>query len=150
MQGEIRIEMGVVGKIRRVYEQLVESDEKFVQSVDINRVNKWILISASVMVLLFLVDVITTLSAMSWRSGFFERNRLAAALFGRGFQGFLAALAVKYYPLLPVAVIAYLKPSGGRLDLAIRTAKIGVLMGLMGGIILYVFVAANNLLHLVG
>ncbi|MBI2185034.1 MAG: hypothetical protein HYU39_08770 [Thaumarchaeota archaeon] len=148
MNGAHQGNLGTAEKFRKYYEQMNRDERELILSIDVKRLNIWIMLSASLIVSLFFLDIVTTLVAMSTRPGFVERNMIAATLFERGFQGFLAALALKYYPLLPVAVVTCLKPQGNRFDLGIRMVKVGVLVGLIAGNVLYVFITINNLLHL--
>lgn len=136
---------GLRKKIGEHYRQMYKRDEELVKSVGIGQLNRWLLTSVSFLAIFFFLDVTTTLFALSTMSGFVERNIIVSRLFDRGYVGFLWALALKYYPLLPVALVIHLKPTGTRFEVAIRVAKIGVLTGLTAANLIYIFIVLNNL-----
>jgi len=141
---------GLRKRIGEHYRQAYERDKQLVTSVDIHQLNRWILTSVSILGVFFFLDVTTTLFAFSTMSGFVEMNIIVSRLFEKGYTGFLWALALKYYPLLPVALVIYLNPHGTRFDLQIRVAKVGVLTGLTAANFIYVFIVSHNLALLLG
>ena len=136
---------GLRKKIGEQYKQMYKRDEELVKSVDIGQLNRWLLTTVSFLAIFFFLDVTTTLFALSSMSGFVERNVIVARLFDKGYEGFLWALALKYYPLLPVALVIHLKPQGTRFEVAIRVAKVGVLTGLTAANFIYAFIVLHNL-----
>lgn len=141
---------GIRKRIREHYRRIYKRDKELVRSIDIRQLNRWLMFSLSLLSVLFLLDVISTLVAINGMPGFIELNVIVAPLFDRGFEGFLLALALKYYLLLPVAVVISLKPYGTKFDVVVRVAKLGVLTGLIAGNLLYTFIVMHNAALLLG
>lgn len=137
--------LSIFRRMKEHYRVLHERDKQFVRTIDIDQLNRWLIISLATLSIFFFLDVISTLIAMSMHPGFVERNVIAAALFGRGYEGFIVAMALKYYPLLPVAAIVCLKPRGTRFEVAIKTVKLGALTGLVAGNFVAAFIVVHNL-----
>jgi Domain of unknown function (DUF5658) len=92
------------------------------------------------------LDVYTTTLAIGYGSLFHEANPLAAALFDRQFQGYLAALVLKYLPALPIFYVVFVRDPAGRHQFGIRIVKFSVLVALVGANLLLGYVVwVNNL-----
>ncbi len=141
---------GIRKRIVEHYKQVHERDKQQVMALELKQLNRWLTIALAFLSTFYFLDVVSTLIAMNSFPGFVERNKVVAALFDRGFVGFLWAMALKYYPLMPVAVIIYLRPFGARSEIPVRVLKLGVLAGLVAGNFLYAFIVAYNASLLIG
>jgi hypothetical protein len=94
------------------------------------------------------LDVLTTLVAINAGPAFVELNPIASGLFHLSYLGFIGALALKYFPLIPLAYVTFMKESATR-PVAFRVVKIAGFVALSAGVVFYVFVVGSNLWTLV-
>lgn len=121
-----------------------ERDERWLMRIDFGRVRKTLFILLAAFVLLSFVDVITTLTALSKAPLFVELNPVAFSLFEHQFPGFVAALAFKFVPLLPLSYGVFTSGSGKN-QIQVRTVKLGVLVTLGAADALYLGIVISNL-----
>ena len=132
------------GKLKKHYEILQQRDRAMIQTVEIHQLNKWLTVSLALLGIFYFFDVASTMLALASMSGFVEQNALVASLFGRGYEGFIWAMALKYFPLLPAAAVTYLKPQGSKSEFILKVAKLGVLAGLIAANFMYAFIVVHN------
>jgi hypothetical protein len=123
-----------------------ERETRFLMSFDIKKVNKWLLILLSVFIALNFVDTFTTLLAIK-SAGFVELNPIASGLFHLDFGGFVLALVLKYFPVVPLAY-ATLVGADGKHAFSIRMVKVSVFIVLVAADIFYLGVVGSNTLTL--
>ena len=92
-------------------------------------------------------DALTTLVALSLGPSFIELNPIASGLFRLDFFGFLAALGLKYSPLIPLVYVTFLPPTDKHV-LAIRVVKVSAFVALVAADVFYVTVVGSNSLNL--
>jgi hypothetical protein len=138
MLGSVRSRM----KDRRRTVRLRET--KFLMSFDVSKLNGRLMILLSIFIALNCLDALTTLVAINAGPGFVEHNPLAASLFNLHFEGFVAALALKYMPVVPLVYATYVKENPSR-PLAIRIVKVSAFVALVAADIFYVAVVGSNL-----
>ncbi len=136
-------------RIRERYRYVKKRDSELIHSVDMKKIDRLLRISLYFLLSFFVLDVITTLTAKAMFPSFVEKNVIVAPLLGVGFAGFLFALAIKYLPILPIALILHLRHDKTQHPTAIRVIKLGGLAGILAGNFLYTMILANNLAHLV-
>lgn len=136
--------MGLRERMRRNYKEVKERDEKWLMRIDFDRVGKVLIILLAVFILLNLVDIITTLTALSHRSLFTELNPIAFGLFRLQFPGFILALAFKLVPLIPLSYGVFV-PESGKNQIQLRTVKLGVLVALGAADVLYIVIVISNI-----
>ena len=113
-------------------------------NVDFAKIGKALVILLAVFVLLNLLDIVTTLTALSNRSLFVELNPIAFGLFKLQFPGFVLALVFKLVPLIPLSYGVFV-PETGKHPVQLRTVKLGVLVALGAADVLYIVIVLNNL-----
>jgi hypothetical protein len=123
-------------------------ETKFLMSFDILKVNNRLLILLSLFIVLNFFDALTTLVAISLGPTFVELNPIASGLFRLDFGGFLAALGLKFIPVVPLAYATFL-PSSERRVLALRIVKVSAFIALVAANIFYVAVVGSNSLNLI-
>jgi len=111
--------------------------------VDFGRVGKALIILLAVFILLNLLDIITTLMALSNKSLFVELNPIAFGLFKLQFPGFVLALVFKLVPLIPLTYGVFV-PDSGKHPIQVRTVKLGVLVALGAADVLYTVIVMSN------
>ena len=122
-------------------------ETKYLMSFEISRVNDRLMVLLSVFIALNFFDAVTTLLALNAGPTFVELNPIASGLFHKDFGGFVAALALKYMPMIPLAYATFV-PDSGVHPLAIRVVKVSALVALAAADIFYVAVVGSNSLNL--
>ena len=122
-------------------------ETKYLMSFDIVKVNKRLLILLSVFIVLNFFDALTTLIALSLGPSFVELNPIASGLFRLDFFGFLAALGLKYTPILPLVYATFLPATGKRM-IALRVVKVSAFVALVAADLFYLAVVGSNSLNL--
>lgn len=122
-------------------------ETKFVMSFDLLKVNNRLLVLLSVFIALNFFDALTTLVAISLGPNFVELNPIASGLFRLDFLGFVAALGLKYIPVVPLVYVTFLPPSEKHV-LALRVVKVSGLIALVAADVFYLAVVGSNSLNL--
>jgi len=125
-----------------------QRETRFLMSFDISKLNRRLLVLLTVFIVLNFLDALTTLIAIRAGPNFVELNPIAADLFHLSFLGFLAALLLKYIPVIPLAYGSFVGESSSR-PLAIRIVKVSVFVALVAADIFYLAVVISNLKTLV-
>jgi len=112
-------------------------------SFDGAKLNKRLVILLSIFITLNCFDALTTLVAIS-TGRMVELNPIASDLFRLSFPGFMAALVLKYMPIIPLAYATYAKENASR-PLAIRIVKVSSFVALVAANVLYLAVVGSNL-----
>jgi hypothetical protein len=118
-------------------------ETKFLMSFDTAMLNKRLVILLSIFITLNCLDALTTLVAIS-TGRIVELNPIASSLFHMSFPGFMAALGLKYVPIIPLAYATYAKGNASR-PLAIRIVKVSAFVALVAADIFYLAVVGSNL-----
>ncbi|MGD0477818.1 MAG: DUF5658 family protein [Nitrososphaerales archaeon] len=119
-------------------------ETKFLMSFDVSKLNGRLVILLSIFIALNCFDALTTLVAINAGPSFVEHNPLAASLFNLHFAGFIAALVLKYMPVVPLVYATYLKENASR-PLAIRIVKVSAFVALVAADLFYLAVVGSNL-----
>jgi len=122
-------------------------ETKFLMSFDLSKVDNRLLVLLSLFIALNFFDALTTLVAISLGPSFVELNPIASGLFRLDFPGFLAALGLKYVPLVPLAYVTFLRQSEKH-GLALRVVKISALVALVAADVFYLAVVGSNSFNL--
>ena len=120
-----------------------ERETKFLFSFNIDRLNHRLVLLLLLFITLNCLDALTTLVAIATGPPFVELNPIAAGLFGKSFVGFLAALSLKYFPMIPLLYATFLKESSVR-PLAFRIVKVSSFIALAAADVFYLFVVISN------
>lgn len=120
-----------------------ERETKFLMSFDISKLNRRLVILLAVFVLLNCFDALTTLVALKTGPAFVELNPIAHGLFNLSFEGFVAALSLKYIPVVPLLYATFLKDSPSR-PIAFRIVKVSAFVALVAANIFYLGVVGSN------
>jgi len=131
-------------RMREGYRKARLRETRFLMSFDVSKLNGRLVKLLAVFIGLNCLDVLTTLVALNAGPSFVEHNPLAASLFNMHFAGFVAALALKYMPLIPLAYATHVKENPSR-PLAIRIVKVSAFVALAAADIFYVGVVGSNL-----
>ncbi len=134
-------------KMRERYAAARIRETNFLMSFNMAVMNNRLLVMLSVFIFLNFFDAITTLLAINAGPTFVELNPIASGLFQHSFGGFLVALVLKYFPLLPLAYITFL-PLEGKRPMALRIVKVAAFVALAAGDIFYGAVVSSNSLNL--
>ena len=137
-----------IDRWRRNYLRVKERDEKWILGVDMLYLQKAMWVLFLVYLALNVLDIVSTLYALSLGPAFFELNPIAAGLFRRGFVGFLFALVLKYVPLVPLGYGVLLREKDGN-QVQVRAVKMGILVVLGAADVFYLAVAISNVATLV-
>ncbi|MDG6933066.1 MAG: hypothetical protein JRN68_00035 [Nitrososphaerota archaeon] len=87
-----------------------EGEARFIDSLEIGRLQKWILPLIGAFTILGFVDVSMTVAALNLLKGAAELNPIAASIFRLGFAGSMIAIGLKFaVPLPTMMYIATLK-----------------------------------------
>lgn len=124
-------------------------ETRFLMSFEVASLNIKLAVLLLVFVGLSFLDVLSTLVAINTGPAFVELNPIASGLFGRDFPGFIAALTLKYIPLVPLGYATFAKDTGQR-PLAIRVVKVSTLVALAAADVFYLVVVGSNFRTLVG
>jgi len=122
-------------------------ETKFLMSFDLLKVKGRLLVLLSVFIALNFFDALTTLVAISLGPSFVELNPIASGLFRLNFPGFMAALVLKYIPMVPLVYATFL-PTNQKHVLALRVVKVSGLVALIAADVFYVAVVGSNSLNL--
>jgi hypothetical protein len=136
---------------RRMRERYAEArlrETKFLMSFDLPKVDSRLLVLLSLFIALNFFDALTTLVAISLGPSFVELNPIASGLFRLDFFGFIAALTLKYVPMIPLVYVTFL-PSGPKHGLAVRVVKISAFVALIAADVFYLAVVGSNSLNLI-
>jgi hypothetical protein len=135
-------------RMRERYAAARTRETKFLMSFDIVRVNYRLLILLSVFITLNFLDALTTLIAIYLGPSFVELNPIASGLFRLDFPGFVAALALKYTPSIPLVYATFLRAQGKH-EMAFRIVKVSTFIALVAADVFYLAVVGSNSLNLV-
>jgi hypothetical protein len=134
-------------RMRERYAAARLRETKFLMSFDLTKLNTRLLILLSVFVALNFFDAATTLIAIRAGPPLEELNPIASGLFRMDFDGFLLALGLKYFPMIPLVYATFL-PVESKRPVALRVVKVSVLVALVAADIFYVAVVSSNSLNL--
>lgn len=118
-------------------------ETKFMMSFDVSKLNRRLAILLSVFIALNCLDALTTLVAIN-TGRIVELNPIASSLFQLNFAGFVAALGLKYMPMVPLVYVTHVKENASR-PLAIRIVKVSAFVALVAADIFYMAVVGSNL-----
>lgn len=130
-------------RMRERYAAARVRETNFIMSFEMSKLNNRLLILLSVLVALNFFDAVTTLLAINNGPPFVELNPIASSLFRHDFNGFIAALGLKYVPLVPLVYATFL-PTGGKRVVAMRVVKVSAFIALVAADIFYVGVVSSN------
>jgi len=136
-------------KMKERYAEARLRETKFLMSFDLLRVDNRLLVLLALFITLNFFDALTTLVAINLGPSFVELNPIASGLFRLDFLGFVAALGLKYIPMVPLAYVTFLSPSQKH-PLALRVVKVSAFVALVAAdVFLLTVVGSNsfNLLH---
>lgn len=122
-------------------------ETKFLLSFDLSKVNKRLMVLLSVFIVLNFFDAVTTLVAINLGPNFVELNPIASGLFRMDFYGFVAALGLKYSPMVPLGYVTFLQPSEKH-QLALRVVKVSAFVALVAADVFLLAVVGSNSLNL--
>ena len=134
---------GFRARMKERYRLARVRETKYLLSFDMSKLNTRLMILFSVFITLNALDVFTTLLAIRAGPSFMELNTIASGLFDLSFAGFVAALALKYVPLVPLAYATYLKEDSEK-PIGFRIVKVSALIALTAADIFYIFVVGSN------
>jgi hypothetical protein len=134
-------------KWRERYAEARLRETKFLMSFNLRRVDKRLLMLLTVFIVLNFFDAFTTLVAISLGPNFVELNPIASGLFRLDFFGFIAALGLKYSPIVPLAYVTFLHP-GEKHQLALRVVKVSAFVALVAADVFLLAVVGSNSLNL--
>ena len=121
--------------------RLNERDKKWLLGLNLQLLNRILLGLYCLFITLNLLDVVSTLFAMNNFEGFYELNRLAASLFGKGILGFIfATLVLKVIPAIVILYPLWLKEGAHIKPHEVRMVKIAVIAALIVVNLLYIYV----------
>ena len=130
--------------MKKRFEISRERETRFLMSFDIVKLNSKLFILLGVFITLNGLDVLTTLAAIKAGPSFVELNPIASGLFSLSFVGFLAALVLKYMPMVPLVYATFVHGGGGR-PLACRIVKVSALVALAAADVFYLVVVSSNI-----
>jgi len=130
-------------RMRERYAQARIRETRFLMTFDIAKVNNRLLILLSVFIFLNFFDAITTLLAINAGPTFVELNPIASNLFHHDFIGFVAALGLKYIPIIPLVYATFLR-SNEKHVVAIRVVKVSAFIALVAADLFYLGVVGSN------
>jgi len=133
--------------MRERYAEARLRETKFVMSFDLSKVDSRLMVLLSMFIALNFFDALTTLVAISLGPSFVELNPIASGLFRLDFLGFVAALGLKYIPVVPLVYVTFLPPSDKHV-LALRVVKVSALVALVAADVFYLAVVGSNSLNL--
>jgi len=139
---------GVRTRMRERYAAARIRETKFLLSFDLSRTNGRLIALLTVFLVLNFLDAVTTLVAIHLGPSFVELNPIASSLFRLNFPGFIAALALKYMPVIPLVYATFLSDSS-RHPMAVRIVKVSAFVSLMAAVLFYLAVVGSNSLNLV-
>jgi len=122
-------------------------ETRFLMSFDLLKIDSRLIVLLSLFITLNFFDALTTLVAISLGPSFVELNPIASGLFRLDFPGFIAALGLKYSPLVPLVYATFLPPTQKH-PLAVRVVKISAFVALIAADVFYLAVVGSNSLNL--
>ena len=134
-------------RMRERYAEARLRETKFLMSFDLPRVDSRLVVLLSVFITLNFFDAMTTLVAISLGPNFVELNPIASGLFRLDFPGFVAALGLKYSPMLPLMYVTFLPPTVKH-PLALRVVKVSAFVALIAADVFLLAVVGSNSLNL--
>jgi len=134
-------------KMKERYAEARLRETKFLMSFDLFRVDKRLLVLLSLFITLNFFDALTTLVAINLGPSFVELNPIASGLFRLDFLGFVAALGLKYIPMVPLAYVTFLRPSQNH-PLALRVVKVSAFVALVAADVFLLTVVGSNSFNL--
>ena len=137
----------VRNRMRERYTEARLRETKFLMSFDLHMVDSRLLVLLSVFIALNFFDAVTTLVAISLGPSFVELNPIASGLFRLDFLGFIAALGLKYIPLVPLVYVTFLPPTQKHV-LAVRIVKVSAFVALVAADVFYLAVVGSNSMNL--
>ncbi len=140
---------GTRRRMRERYAAARIRETRFLNSFNLASMNTRLLILLSVFVFLNFSDALTTLLAINAGPAFVELNPIASGLFRLDFAGFLVAMVLKYFPLVPLGYVTFLPIEGSR-PMALRIVKVSALVALAAADIFYMAVVGSNSFNLIG
>ena len=134
-------------RMKERYAEARLRETRYLMSFDLPRVDGRLLVLLSVFIALNFFDALTTLVAINLGPSFVELNPIASGLFHLDFVGFLAALGLKYSPIVPLAYVTFLRPTDKH-PLAIRVVKVSAFVALVAADVFLLAVVGSNSLNL--
>ena len=134
-------------KMRERYAEARLRETKFLMSFDLLRVDNRLLVLLALFITLNFFDALTTLVAINLGPSFVELNPIASGLFRLDFFGFVAALGLKYIPMVPLAYVTFLQPSHKH-PLALRVVKVSAFVALVAADVFLLTVVGSNSFNL--
>jgi len=134
-------------RMRERYAEARIRETKFLMSFNLIKVDSRLIVLLSLFVALNFFDALTTLVAISLGSSFVELNPIASGLFRLDFVGFIAALGLKYIPMVPLAYATFLPPSQKH-PLALRVVKVSAFVALVAADVFLLAVVGSNSFNL--
>jgi hypothetical protein len=122
-------------------------ETKFLMSFNLSTVDSRLMVLLSLFIALNFLDALTTLVAISLGPSFVELNPIASGLFRLDFFGFLAALGLKYVPMIPLVYVTFLRQTQSH-ALALRVVKISAFVALVAADVFYLAVVGSNSFNL--
>ncbi len=118
-------------------------ETKFLMSFNLATVNRRLMILLSVFIFLNFFDALTTLIAIRAGPTFVELNPIASGLFHMDFAGFLVALSLKYFPVIPLLYATFIPADGSR-QMPLRIVKVAAFVALVAADLFYAAVVGSN------
>jgi len=134
-------------RMKERYAEARLRETRFLMSFDLSRVDGRLLVLLSVFIALNFFDALTTLIAINLGPSFVELNPIASGLFRLDFIGFIAALGLKYSPIVPLAYVTFLRPNEKH-PLATRVVKVSAFVALVAADVFLLGVVGSNSLNL--
>jgi len=123
-------------------------ETKFLMSFDLSKLSGRLFLLLSVFIALNFFDALTTLVALRAGPSFVEYNPIAAGLFHLDFEGFVAALVLKYMPIIPLAYATFAGQNSSH-PFAFRIVKVSAFVALVAANIFLFAVVGSNIKTLV-
>ena len=133
----------VRAKMRERRRMIRARETRLLMSFDASKLNRRLLVLLCVFIVLNFLDALTTLVAIS-TGRIIELNPIASSLFHLDFPGFMAALALKYLPVIPLAYATFVGENVSH-PLAFRIVKVSAFVALAAANIFYLVVVGSNL-----
>jgi len=135
-------------RMRARYAEARLRETKFLMSFDLPKIDKRLLVLLSLFIALNFFDALSTLVAINLGPNFVELNPIASGLFRLDFVGFVAALGLKYSPMVPLLYVTFL-PSNQKHQLAVRVVKVSAFVALAAADVFLLAVVSSNSLNLI-
>ena len=131
-------------RMKERYQMARLRETRFLMSFDMSALNGRLVILLAIFITLNCLDALTTLAAIKAGPSFVELNPIASGLFSLSFPGFVAALTLKYIPMVPLLYATFLKEAVER-PIAFRIVKVSAFVALAAADIFYVAVVGSNM-----